>query len=158
MPVWMMSMSKRPSSPATLPIQYSTIRTARSAPPTDLADLVSFEDVFGKLAIAVRLRSIDDREDDVEPAEERRRQVDLLGDVLVLVESSELGVRGGEDRASGLEDRGDARLRHADSLLFHRFVNRRTILRIHFLDFVDGGQPEIGEDQGSRFEVPPSLP
>ena len=38
-PVWMMSMSKRPSSPATLPIQYSTIRTARSASSTVTASL-----------------------------------------------------------------------------------------------------------------------
>src|SRR5881397_1730289 len=44
---------------------------ARLAPPADLADLVSFEDVLRELAIAVRLRSIDDREDDVEAAEER---------------------------------------------------------------------------------------
>src|SRR3989449_1053382 len=170
MPVWMMSMSKRPSSTATLPIQYSTIRTSRSAssaptvslnrsraPPTDLADLVSFEDVFGELAIAVRLRPIDDRENDVEATEERGRQVDLLGDVLVLVEPAELGVRRGEDRASGLEDRGDARLRDADPLLLHRFVDRRPVLRIHLLDFVDGGEPEIREDEGSGLEGPASL-
>src|SRR2546426_1053188 len=159
-PVWMMSMSKRPSSPATLPIQYSTIRTARSASsasPPDLSDLVSFEDVLRELAVAVRLRAIDDREDDVEPAEQRGRQVDLLGDVLVLVEPAELRVRGGEDRAPGLEDGRDACLRDADPLLLHRFVDRRPVLWIHFLDFVDGGEPEIGKDQGSRFEGPSAL-
>src|SRR2546427_299772 len=127
------------------------------APPTDLADLVSLEDVLRELPIAVRLRAIDDREDDVEAAEERGRQVDLLGDVLVLVESAELGVRRGEDRASGLEDRGDAGLRDADPLLLHRFVDRRPVLRIHLLDFVDGGEPEIREDEGSGLERPASL-
>src|SRR3989449_576930 len=158
-PVWMMSMSKRPSSPATFPIQYSTIRTARSASaaPPDLSDLVSFEDVLRELAIAVCLRAIDDREDDVEPAQQRRWQVDLFGDVLVLVEPAELRVRGGEDRAPGLEDGRDACLRDTDPLLLHRFVDRRPVLRIHFLDLVDRGEPEIGEDQGSRFERPAAL-
>src|SRR5947199_3999730 len=42
-------------------------------------------------------------------------------------------------------------------MLFHRFVDRRAVLWIHFLDFVDGGKPEIREDQGSRFEGPSSL-
>src|SRR5207247_3356997 len=37
---------------------------ARLAPPTNLADLVAVEDVFRELAIAVRLRPIDDREND----------------------------------------------------------------------------------------------
>src|SRR6058998_40433 len=130
---------------------------ARLASPPDLSDLVSFEDVFRKLAIAVRLRAVDDREDDVEPAQQRGRQVDLLGDVLVLVEPAELRVRGGEDRAPGLEDGRDASLRDANPLLLHRFVDRRAVLWIHFLDFVDGGKPEIREDQGSRFGGPSSL-
>src|SRR5256712_454734 len=37
---------------------------ARLAAPTDLADLVALKDVFRELAIAIRLRAIDDRADD----------------------------------------------------------------------------------------------
>src|SRR5437660_5028478 len=87
--------------------------------------------------IAVCLRPIDHGEDDVETAEERRRQVDLLRDVLMLVEPAELLIRRGEDRATRLEDGRDARLRHADPLLFHRLMDRGSILRVHLLDLVD---------------------
>src|SRR2546428_13379433 len=76
---------------------------ARLASPPDLSDLVSFEDVLRELAVAVRLRAIDDRDDDVEPAEQRGRPVELLGDVRALVEPAELWVRGGEDRAPGVD-------------------------------------------------------
>src|SRR2546422_1813332 len=130
---------------------------ARLASPPDLSNLVSLEDVLRELAVAVRLRAIDDREDDVEPAEQRGRQGDLLGAVLVLVEPAELRVRGVENRAPGFEDGREACLPDADRLLLHRFVDRRPVLWIHFLDFVDGGEPEIGKDQGSRFEGPSAL-
>src|SRR6266550_4762400 len=51
-PVWMMSMSKRPSSPATLPIQYSTIRTARSASSAVTASLSRLREADDRLELA----------------------------------------------------------------------------------------------------------
>src|SRR5207247_4718114 len=72
-----------------------------------------------------------------ETAEERRWQVNLFRDVLVLVEPAELRIRCGENRTPRLEDGSDARLRHADPVLFHRLMDSGSILRVHLLDLVD---------------------
>src|SRR5437762_2512832 len=112
-PVWTMSMSKRPSSPATRRIQYSVIRPARS--PAPLPDEVASEDVLRHIPVPLRLRVVDERENDIEPREERWCQVQLLGYELRFIEAAELRIRRGEDSAPRLEDGGDARLRYADS-------------------------------------------
>src|SRR5205809_2179139 len=110
---------------------------ARLATPPDLADAMALQDVLREFPIAVCLRPIVHGEDDVETVEESRWRVNLFRDVLVLVEPAELRIRCGEDGTPRLEDGRDARLRHADPLLFHRLMDRGSILRVHLLDLVD---------------------
>ena len=107
--------------------------------------------------ISVRLRPIDHGEDDIETTEQRGREVDLFRDVLVLVEPAELRIRGGEDRASRLEDGRDSCFSDTNPLLFHRFMDRGSILRVHLFDFVDACKSEIRKDQRTRFEGPTAF-
>jgi len=67
---------------------------------------VSLQDVFRELSVPIGLGPVDHGENDVEAREERRGQVDLFRDVLVLVEPPELRVGRGKHGTAGLEDRG----------------------------------------------------
>src|SRR6266480_4627315 len=104
---------------------------------SNLADSMALQDMLCKLPIAIHLGSIDHGEDDVETAEQRWREIDLFRDVLVFVESAELRIRSGEDRATRLKDGCDSCLCDANPLLFHCLVDRGPILWVHLLDFVD---------------------
>ena len=102
-------------------------------PPAPLPYEMAPEDVLRHVPITLRLGVVDEGENNVEPRQQSRGKIDLLGDELRFVEPSELRVGGREDRAPRLQDRGDSRLRDADSLLLHRLMDCGTILRVHLL-------------------------
>ena len=79
-------------------------------------------------------------------------QVDILLDRPLWIISSERRIGGGKNRNSRVQRRVDTRLGNRDRLLLHHLMNRRTILFLHFVEFVNAANALIGKDECATFE------
>jgi hypothetical protein len=83
---------------------------------------VHADQVTGELAVGGLIDAVEHQVDQVESAEQRRREIDVLGDWQVGVVLAADRVGGSKNRCSGVESSDDASFRDRDCLLFHDFV------------------------------------
>ena len=63
------------------------------------------------------------------------------------------GVRRGQDGGPRVEVGLDARLRNRYSLLFHRFVNRDLVRRVHLVELVNTTNAVVRQHQGAGLDA-----
>lgn len=107
--------------------------------------LVDCPDVPGEAEVVVLVGLVKQDENQVEPREEGRGQVDVLVDCLLLVVPAVEGIGRSKDRGSGVEGGGDARLGDGDCLLLHNLVDGCPVELIHFVELVNAADSHIGQ-------------
>ena len=81
----------------------------------------------------------------VEPRHDRHRHVDVRFERFGPIIPPMLRVRRGEDGGPRVEVGLDARLRNRYSLLFHRFVNRDLVRRVHLVELVNTTSASVSQ-------------
>lgn len=107
------------------------------------------QDVVSHLAVLVLVNVIQHDVDQIEPADERRGQVDVLDHTEELVILGLDGVGGGEDCGARVEVADDARLGDADGLLLHHLVQHAAAAHAHLVELVDAADAAVGQDECS---------
>ncbi len=92
---------------------------------------------------------VEHEEDEVEPAQQRVRQLDVLDDGLLLVPLGVDRVGGGQDGRAGVELANHARLGNAQRLLLHHLVEDGPGRVGHLVKLVDAADAVVGEDEGA---------
>mmetsp|Transcript_28728 Transcript_28728/g.95418 ORF Transcript_28728/g.95418 Transcript_28728/m.95418 type:complete len:605 (-) Transcript_28728:57-1871(-) len=105
-----------------------------------------------EILVLFHVHRVQEQEEQVEPRQQRGRQVNVLDRRLVRVVAAEDGVGSRQHGGPGVECRGDAGLRDGHRLLLHDLVDGRAVALLHLIELVDGADAHIGEDQGSAFQ------
>ena len=115
---------------------------------------VRIDDKGGEAFVLGWVHCVSNDAEDVETGEDRLGQFHVLakGDGAVVAAADRIG--GGDDSAAGLEGGDDACFRNGDGLLFHGFVDRRSILVIHLVELVDKASAFVCENESASLECP----
>jgi hypothetical protein len=89
---------------------------------------------------------------EIEPGEQRRREVDVLHDAEPRLVAGPDRVRTREDRCPRVERGHDPGLGNRDSLLLHHLVQDRARRVVHLVKLVNAADPAVREDQGAGLE------
>ena len=113
---------------------------------------VEIEYVRGQSLIAGLVGQVQDEEDEVEPRQQTRRQVDVLNHRFsyVVLGVHRIGCR--EDGRAGVQLAYDPRLSDRNRLLLHRLEKDGPTIFVHFVEFVNTANTQIAQDQGPRFK------
>ena len=106
----------------------------------------------GELAVGALVDAIKHQVHQIESAQQRWRQVNVLRyrQVWVVFRADRVGRS--KNTRPGIERSDDTRFCDGDSLLLHHFVQDRTSRVGHLVEFVDTADTAIAEDESTRFE------
>ena len=93
------------------------------------------------------------QEDEVEPTQDGRHEVDVLAGRLEVVVPAEDGVGRRQHAGAAVEDRGDAGLGHRYRLLLHGLVDGDAVGGTHLVELVDAYDASVGQHHGTALEV-----
>jgi hypothetical protein len=110
---------------------------------------VHADQVTGELAVGGLIDAVEHQVDQVESAEQRRREIDVLGNWEVGVVLAADRVGRSENRGSGVQSGDDAGLCDRDSLLLHNFVEDGAGRFRHLVELIDTADTAVTEDQSS---------
>mmetsp|Transcript_71945 Transcript_71945/g.224329 ORF Transcript_71945/g.224329 Transcript_71945/m.224329 type:complete len:295 (+) Transcript_71945:427-1311(+) len=114
--------------------------------------LVQIAHVLCKIVVALRVTHVTDKEHHVEPRQDGRLEVHLVGGVAEVVVGPKARVRSGQHRAPRVQHRGDASLRDGDGLLLHGFVDGHPVLDIHLVELVNTDDAGVSKHHGATLQ------
>mmetsp|Transcript_38657 Transcript_38657/g.60410 ORF Transcript_38657/g.60410 Transcript_38657/m.60410 type:complete len:484 (+) Transcript_38657:192-1643(+) len=96
---------------------------------------------------------VHEQEDQVEPGQQRVRQVDVGAHRQLGVVAAVERVGGGQHGCPGVQRGGDAGLGDRDRLLLHHLVDRRPVVLVHLVELVDAADAPVGQHQGAALQA-----
>mmetsp|Transcript_380 Transcript_380/g.772 ORF Transcript_380/g.772 Transcript_380/m.772 type:complete len:235 (-) Transcript_380:1318-2022(-) len=112
-----------------------------------------FENVLRELDVILLGDVVQEEKLQIEAGQKRSGQVHVLHGRPRRVVPAKLRVGRRKDRSARIQGRGDTCLRDGDGLLFHHFVDCRTIVLLHLVEFIDATDAAVRQNQSAAFQM-----
>ena len=118
-----------------------------------LVAAVDVDNVLGDIVVRDLDALVEYHEEEIESAENGRRQLDVGPQGLGSIISSVYGIGRGEYRSPCIKRGLNPRLGNRNGLLFHRLMNCHLIVLVHLIKLIDATNPIVGQHERSGLDA-----
>jgi len=108
-------------------------------------------DMLRDVEVRLGVTLVQNHEEKIKTTHDRGAHLEIGAQGLLTVVSPTDGIRGSQNRSSGVQCCVNACFGDRDSLLFHCFVNCNLVRYVHLVELVDGANPVVRKHECTSF-------